>query len=732
MLLAHSAKPDNQIPEQSYIDHISNVVNRAVRAADAAGRFSLSDGQLLREVVRIAAEYHDLGKLDQENQEVLSGQKKSKSLPVQHTDAGTAYLLTMEKQKSMLAAALVRSHHIGLPDFVEESNRGEAFLRDSSVSDFVNEKLEYLLGLHKKEMDGDSTVDSANYSLNGNISLFFRIALSCLADGDHTDTSIHYGEYPKEEACIELKPAERLSSIDKYVSALEKNNDKRSFLRSEMYHHCRDSGIHENIASCDSPVGSGKTTSVMAHLLAQAQKRNLRRVIVVLPFTNIITQSVEVYRNALVLQGENPEDVVAELHYRADYQDVQTRHLTALWKAPIIVTTAVSFFETLASNTPSTLRRLHNLPGSAIFVDESHAALPAKLLPLAWHWIKGFASEWSCYWVLASGSLNRFWQIPEFDKSPPIVPEIVPNKLREELASYESNRIIYRYNEELQDADQLVEWIVSLPGPRIVILNTVQSAAVIALTLSEKVSPGKVEHLSTALTPMDRKETLDRVKKRLKDHNDLDWTLVATSCVEAGVDISFRTGLRELGSLVSLLQLAGRVNRQGNCENSEVWTFKLKEGGLLRQHPGLKDAAHVLLEFCNSDTLISPGLCTEALKREVRLAGVDLDKIFEVEDDKRFPQVENLFRVITTDTYVTVVDSTLILKIENGEKIDWKEIQSGSVQIWGYRLRELDIQEFPNKQGLYKWVYEYDPFIGIMSGVLSFEKFKRDSTCGIV
>ena len=139
---------------------------------------------------------------------------------------------------------------------------------------------------------------------------------------------------------------------------------------------------------------------------------------------------MKVYRKALVLPGENPEHVVAELHHRADFQDMQSRQFTALWKAPIIVTTAVSFFETLASNTPATLRRLHNLPGSAVFIDESHAALPAKLLPLAWRWIKGFADEWGCYWVLASGSLNRFWKIEEFDKEKPDIPEIMPVELR--------------------------------------------------------------------------------------------------------------------------------------------------------------------------------------------------------------------------------------------------------------------------------------------------------------
>ena len=76
----------------------------------------------------------------------------------------------------------------------------------------------------------------------------------------------------------------------------------------------------------------------------------------------------------------------------------------------------------------------------------------------------------------------------------------------------------------------------------------------------------KVEHLSTALLPGDRAKTIETVKRRLEDQEDTDWILVATSCVEAGVDFSFRTGFREMFSLLSLLQAAGRVNRNGRFE----------------------------------------------------------------------------------------------------------------------------------------------------------------------
>jgi CRISPR-associated endonuclease/helicase Cas3 len=719
--LAHSAKPKQGIGIQTYADHVSGVVSRAIAAAHTAARYSSVNADVLTDVVRSAGEFHDLGKLDPDNQEVLAGKKKAECLPVQHTDAGTAYLMNENKAP---AAALVRSHHIGLPDFVEEGNKKDSSVfRDEKVAAHVDQTLAFLLDAHRNSGCVLPSIEAPDTGLNGDASIFFRIALSCLADGDHTDTAVHYGGYPTDEKHIDLRAAERLASLDRYVSGLIIDDDRRSRQRTEMYYACRNAKIKTGISSCDSPVGTGKTTAVMSHLLSQADSRGLRRIIVVLPFTNIITQSVAVYRKALVLPGENPEDVVAELHHRADFQDLSSRHLSALWKAPIIVTTAVSFFETLSSNRPSTLRRLHNLPGSAVFVDESHAALPAKLLPLAWHWIKGFANEWGCYWVLASGSLNRFWKIPEFDDKPPEIPEIISDKLRGDLSRYETKRVSYRYREECLDEESLVEFVRDLPGPRIVICNTVQSAAAAAESYRRKFGRQSVEHLSTALTPNDRSETLDRVKSRLVELNDIDWALFATSCVEAGVDISFRTGIREIGSLVSLLQTAGRVNRQGVFDNAEVWTVRLAENGLFKIHPGLKDAAKVFKEYCDAEILIGPELCTEALKREVRLSGNMTTVLKENEQKMRFPIIDKEFQVIASDTRMSVVEDSLVQKIERYEKVDWLTLQRGSVQIWGYKLEALCIPEFERLPGIYKWNLGYDSFLGYMAGLLKVEAF---------
>lgn len=722
MPFAHSPDTERGIPAQDYAAHIGRVIQRASMVATEAARYASHDGDLLKRVVQLAAKYHDLGKLDDQNQEVLSGNKKARKLPVQHTDAGTAYLLNALNVP--VSAVLVRSHHVGLPDFVEEQNRGEMFFRDETVSKRVDQTLSGLIQMHDEVLHTTSYSNKGELQIEGTPSLLFRIALSCLADGDHTDTAINYGDQTGDEPLIELRAEKRLAALDKYVATLGQDSD-RSRQRSEVYRACRNAAMESNIASCDSPVGTGKTTAVMAHLLSQAEKRGLRRIIVVLPFTNIIKQSVEVYRKALVLPDENPELVVAELHHRADFQDMQSRQFTALWKAPIVVTTAVTFFETLASNNPATLRRLHAVPGSAIFVDESHAALPAKLLPLAWHWIKGFSSEWGCYWVLASGSLNRFWKIPEFDNETPDIPEIMPDELRNRLANYEERRITYWFHDVPLSAEDLTKFVASLPGPRIVILNTVQSAAVVAREYEKHYGRSCIEHLSTALTPFDRDKTLNRIKSRLSNKKDTDWTLVATSCVEAGVDLSFKSGVREAASLVSLLQTGGRVNRHNFGRPENVWTITLKEEGLLKKHPGMVDSTKVLLELILEKHPISPNLCTDALKREIRLAGNFSSKILKREYEMQFPLVEKDFKVIASETRIVLINENVIEKLERHLPVNWREIQNSSVQIWSYRLDFLKVPEIHGYKGLYKWLYAYDDFIGYMAGVLRLEAIQK-------
>ena len=732
MLLAHSPQPENDIPAQLYSEHLENVIKLAVRHANELTA-TATDGQLFKLAVDLAAEFHDLGKLDPENQAVLSVGGSGR-LPVNHVDAGVANLLKERPQRAaQLAAILIFSHHRGLPDITEHRTReaGRPFRdleQDESgrtTKDHTDKQLDEYLRMHQSVFASTRQSIDLNKQCQSDLSVLLRLALSCLVDADHFDTARNYGQ-AFSVTSPKLEPAIRLDLLDQYVAGLSENKeDERTRLRQDVYRACRDADpFSESLVACDSPVGSGKTTAIMAHLLNVAAERKLRRVFVVLPYTNIIDQSVRVYRKSLVKEDEPSDRVVAAHHHRAEFKDLAARHLTYMWNNPIVVTTAVQFFETLAACRTGGLRKLHQVAGSAIFIDEAHAALPAHLWPIAWNWLKELKTNWGCYFVVGSGSLSRFWELPEFVDSPPAVPNLVDMRVRKESLDREATRVTYQSHPEPMSLKTLKPWLLQLPGPRLLIVNTVQSAAVIARHLANckhqvnwQSNHPQVEHLSTALTPTDRVVTLNRVIDRLANEDDQDWTLVATSCVEAGVDFSFRTGIRERASLNSLLQIAGRVNRESKPISADVWDIQLVHDSWLRPHPTFEHSSAVLGELFN-ERRVSVNACTDALRREIRRSRLQKDELLKAESALNFPKVAELFRVIDSSTLTAVVDESIKEKIESGQRVQTQELQNGSVQIYGSRAKEWALREFNHMPGLFSWELDYDPFLGFMAGVL--------------
>ena len=735
MYLAHSAKGD--IPVQSYQSHVCNVYEMAFGNAARAGAYS-QYGTLMKDAVAFAALYHDLGKLAPENQKVLKSRSK-KSLPLNHVDAGVAALQSGGLSLAVnLAALFVYSHHIGLQSLPDENAKGKGnVFRDMSlnqdgrsVKEIIDKYLSDYLESHKSQLSDMPEMKKSEWHGASTTPLFMRMALSCLVDADHTDTARHYNNIVPEGEIL-LQPEKRIALLDDYVAGLanEASGDiERNKLRQAIYDSCRNaSPSDKGFITCDSPVGTGKTTAVMAHLLNVAKTKNLRRIFVVLPFTNIIDQSVDIYRN-LVLTGENPEKVVAAHHHKAEFEDIPSRVFSFLWNAPITVTTAVQFFETLASNHPASLRKLHQLAGSAIFIDEAHAALPASLWAQAWKWLKELVDDWGCYVVLASGSLNRFWELEEFS-NPPLqnISELVDDTVRKSALTSDSIRIKYVPHPKPLNANEICKWIKELQGPRLIILNTVHSAASVAKMLFESYGDkrlGFVEHLSTALAPIHRKTILERIKKRLdpmESPNDTDWTLVATSCVEAGIDFSFCTAAREYCSLVSTVQTAGRINRSGEYGQSDLWNFQIVSSDSLKEHPSFATSARILKQFFDEGK-VSPGFCTEAMKREVReknQLNADSNLVVKAERNKDFPSVKDQFKVIPANTVTAIIDRELCERIERHEKVDFIELQQKSVAIYSNNINKFALRPLRGFNDLYAWMLDYDSdFLGYMAGVL--------------
>ncbi|HWQ76265.1 MAG TPA: CRISPR-associated endonuclease Cas3'' [Syntrophomonas sp.] len=746
--LAHS--PRDGIPAQTYYDHVNNVTEQARENAQKATAYYKGETNGFIEWVESAAVYHDLGKLDCANQRVLQAGSR-KPLPIAHDDAGVAELLKIGRQES---AILAFGHHKGLFSRSEEQGKQRRPFRQLDIIASIGEKVANHVDneLENYERSHIATKCPIKGQLEHqtihNNGFTRRIALSCLVDADHGDTARHYGnetEIPE----VERRWKERLVALQHYVNNLpegDTNQERnRNYLRKRLFEACRDTMITPSIRTCDAPVGSGKTTAIMAHLLRVASEHSpeLRHIIIVLPFTNIITQSVEIYREALVLEGERPEDIVAEHHHRADFENLDLRQYATLWKAPIIVTTAVQFFETLASHHPARLRKLHELPGSAVFVDEMHAAIPSHLWPQMWRWLKTWTSDWGGHLVLASGSLARFWELDEYkdiilesDENSTIqVPDLVTDDvLRNDLKQTEERRITYKRRPKDADAfdcQSLIEFITKKPGPRLVVVNTVQTAAVIAQSMHK--NGYDVLHLSTALAPIHRTIMVERIKQQLRCGTK-DWTLVATTCVEAGMNFSFRTGFRECASAASLIQLGGRVSRGNEFSNAEVWDIYLQDDRF-KCNSALSISRLALDDFSvNELNEMHPSqLATFAMKREWTQGADDkAKKILKDEKGMEYKAVSNACRVIDSDTRTVIIDKHLAKSIRKGKKVSKTDLINYSVQIWANKINKLGLlpiiqESYSSDASIYEWARDYDPdFLGYMKELLKLEELFRD------
>jgi CRISPR-associated endonuclease/helicase Cas3 len=248
--------------------------------------------------------------------------------------------------------------------------------------------------------------------------------------------------------------------------------------------------------------------------------------------------------------------------------------------------------------------------------------------------------------------------------------------------------------------------------------------------LSDRWLSQNVERLSTALTPLNRAKTARRVRERLASP-EKDRCLVATSCVEAGVDFSFRSAFREIWGLVNLLQGVERASRSGQYQDTEVWDFRHDESAGLTLHPQAKVARGVLADIfkdcARQQRQPSPGDCTEALRLKLRNdRGAQALRIEEIERAKKaadYPEVAELCRIITADTQTVLVDQALAKRIESRDRTQfpsWRDVMQNSVQIWASRLdpAKLPVKPIGPDGELWAWIGNYDSFLGYMAWVI--------------
>ena len=729
--LAHSADIERGIPVQTYPSHIEGVCRKCeYNLEKIRPHLNKSDFEALSLIVLKAARWHDLGKLGKHNQIVLRGEKNGK-MP-NHVDAGTAHLIS---EKHLPAAWMVVSHHRGYCDYSPTGvdYRDENLVRDRTpwvdydgmVCDYFDEMLPSLVEKHSKTIK-DIQGDSPN-KLSPNL---MRIALSCLVDADWHDTAQHYGNFVIESE-LELDAEKRLKILDTYIHNLQKEseNNDRNRIRASVYGACRNSPVEAPVVCCPSEVGTGKTTALMAYAL----KQNPRKIIYVAPFCSIISQSVNTYRK-LLLPNEGPETVGEYHHQVEDDEDVgrgiRAKALATTCSCPIVCTTAVQFFESLLACRTRKLRKLHNFAGSFIIIDESHISIPLIFWPLALKSLKYLVENLGCKVLFSSGSLIRPWEDAYFKELSGFdfeVPSIIPPKLSKKTLERENGRVEIRYSPWKHTLQSVCRMISKPQGPKLAVFNTIKNAAIVAKTLYEQ---GKeVEHLSTCLTPKDRQAILDRVIKKLKNRPNDDWILVATSCVECGIDFSFRYGFREIAGLDNAHQCKGRINREGLYRDSFIQIFELEQQdednfnpfNPFTENPEFQIPAKIFRDFYKKGTY-GPEMCDAAaklqletekekkIKREPDDKGYTIEELVRAENAGKLRTVGEYFRVINALKFAAVIDPSVL----KNDPLSRNEITRNSVQIYEKKKDKCPVVK--NEDGFYIWKGAYDPnFLGYMA-----------------
>ena len=427
---------------------------------------------------------------------------------------------------------------------------------------------------------------------------------------------------------------------------LNKDIDTVNGRRTEILRNCFEYGqMERGIFQLTVPTGGGKTIASLAFALQHAVKNHMDRVIYVIPYTSIIEQNAEVFRE--ILGDQN----VLENHYNVDYEsseELKPMQLAAEnWDKPVVVTTNVQFFESLFANKSSKCRKLHNIANSVIIFDEAQM-LPTDYLKPCIAMMEELVTNFRSSIVLCTATQPAL--TPLFRRKMPII-ELCP-RVEEQFQFFE--RVTFK-NIGTVSEEELIEKLEQ-EYQALCIVNTKKRAQKIYQTMKGE----GVFHLSTTMYPKHRRRVLEKVRTLLG--NGDKCILISTSLVEAGVDLDFHSVYRQLSGVDSMIQAAGRCNREGKRDVKEsfayIFQFEEKENV-----PGQQLQIDVSKMLASEGVDIS-SLCGIERYFEVlyhfRGESLDKKKILEEFKNKRynFTTAAQNFKLIEENT------STVFISIE--------------------------------------------------------------------
>lgn len=564
--------------------HLDKVASTTSTFADAFGASAWGE---------VLGRCHDLGKLSDDFQDYLrssgaasddAGSESGKR--VDHSTFGARFVAQgAGKIAGQLLAFCIAGHHTGLPD---ETSSDDGMQRST---------LRYKLDQERYSIPAVARVEIAMPELKPplkpspagrlevpfQLAFFTRMLFSCLIDADRTRT---------EEFCDPLRAQERSGIGQRRVAlAVLKDRLDTSLLQKQtgakvtevnrqraiVLKCCRDAAIQSpGFFSLNVPTGGGKTLSSLAFALAHAEKNDLRRVLVAIPFTSIIEQTADVYRDAL---GSFADSALIEHHTNLQPKhDTRSNQLgTENWDAPLVVTTNVQLFESLFAYRTTPCRKLHNLARSVIVLDEAQT-IPVELLTPALAALRELVLNYGCSIVLCTATQPALERRSDFKIGIEDVRHIIPDAVP---LFHALKRVEVRTLGKLADEELAVR--LAREKAVLCIVNTRTHASRLYDQVAALSEPVDCFHLSTWMCGAHRRIVLEKIRERLKAK--LPCRVVSTQLVEAGVDLDFPVVYRAEAGFDSIAQAAGRCNREGLLALGVTYVFEAEEkptAGLLR------------------------------------------------------------------------------------------------------------------------------------------------------
>ena len=636
---------------QTVAQHLSGTAELCRVFAAAFG--AEKDGEL-------AGTAHDIGKCTAGFQNRLLNDG-----PV--VDHATAGAMACAMQGNRYVAACVAGHHGGLQDF---GNMRTARRDDGTFYGRLLKGREEGCLKHC----GESGVAlpmaaiSAAQGLNTlQASFWTRMLYSCLVDADFLDTERFMNGERDRGGCDDM--AALLARLRAYIEPWQTPTTELNCLRCEILNTCMEAGRKpKGVYTLTVPTGGGKTVASLAFALRHAVEYGMQRVIYVIPYTSIIDQNAQVFRDILGSGNvlEHHFGVQFDLSDGAAAEDVRKALATENWDMPVVVTTAVQFFESLYAARSSRCRKLHNLANSVIIFDEAQM-LPLPHLRPCVAAMASLAGQFHSTVVLCTATQPSLDDLLRTYAPSCPVTELCPQTalLYDRFCS-----VTFRQAGVLTD-EALAEQL----NARRQVLCIVNSRKA-AQKLFALLPPEGSYHLSTLMIPAQRQALLGEIRERLTQGKLC--RVVSTSLIEAGVDVDFPAVYRELAGLDSVMQAAGRCNREGkrSAEDSIVTIFERTELPPLLFRAAIGAAREALGEGRDP---AAPETMARYFRSLRSLTGDALDKQGVIKaftqgiEGCEFPfrTVAEKFRLIDQNTYTIYIPygegTALIQRLQDGE-----------------------------------------------------------------